>query len=213
MSAPVYRATFRFSGVGDTLSAVENRNRSLETSISDMVIETDRLILRRWQSSDVEPFAKLNADPRVMEFFPATLSHAETEAMIATIEKRISQRGFGLWAAELKGPKAFVGLIGLNVPGYALPFSPCVEIGWRLAFEHWGQGYAQEGARAALTFGFEKMHLQEIVAFTTVGNLRSRHVMERIGMAHDAKGDFDHPHLPELHPLRKHVLYRKVKSV
>jgi RimJ/RimL family protein N-acetyltransferase len=177
-----------------------------------MVITTERLILRRWQSSDVEPFVTLNADPRVMEFFPATLSRTETEAMIATIEKRFDQHGFGLWAVELKGKTDFIGFIGLNIPGCALPFSPCVEVGWRLAFNHWGNGYAQEGARAALTFGFEKMRLKEIVSFTTVANLRSRRVMERIGMTYDARDDFDHPSLPEGNPLRKHVLYRSVKS-
>jgi len=116
-----------------------------------MVIETDRLILRRWHSSDVEPFVSLNADPRVMEFFPATLTRAETETMIATIEQRISQHGFGFWATEIKSIKTFIGFIGLNVPANPLPFSPCTEIGWRLAFDYWGRGYAQEGARAALT--------------------------------------------------------------
>jgi RimJ/RimL family protein N-acetyltransferase len=177
-----------------------------------MIIETARLILRRWQSSDVEPFAALNADPRVMEFFPATLSRAETEAMVATIEEKFSQHGFGLWAVERKGTQDFIGFIGLSVPRPAFPFSPCVEIGWRLAFHHWGKGYAQEGARAALTFGFERIRLKEIVSFTTAANLRSRRVMEGIGMTHDAQDDFDHPKLPEGHPLRKHVLYRSAKS-
>jgi len=175
-----------------------------------MVIETDRLFLRRWQPGDGEPFVHLNADPRVMEFFPAPLSRAETEAMITEIERRIDRDGFGLWAAELKAGKEFIGFIGLNVPGYQLPFSPCVEIGWRLAFDHWGKGYAQEGARAALTFGFESVGLKEIVSFTTVANLRSRHVMEKIGMVYDKGADFDHPNLPEAHPLRRHVLYRKL---
>src|SRR5579862_9265336 len=180
--------------------------------LKTMVIETDRLILRRWQSSDLEPFAGLNADPRVMEFFPATLSRSQTEAMIAAVEERITRYGFGLWATELKETKDFIGFIGLNVPSNPLPFSPCVEIGWRLAFDSWGNGYAQEGARAALAFGFETIDIKEIVSFTTVGNLRSRHVMERIGMIRDAKDDFDHPGLPEHHPLRRHVLYRKTKS-
>ena len=177
-----------------------------------MVIETDRLILRQWKSSDVEPFVSLNADSRVMEFFPATLSRAETEAMIATAEERISRDGFGLWAAEVKGTKVFIGFIGLSVLGYPLPFSPCVEVGWRLAFDYWGRGYAQEGARAALAFGFDKLGLEEIVSFTSVSNLRSRHVMDRIGMTYDVQGDFDHPKLPEHHPLKRHVLYRKVRS-
>ena len=177
------------------------------------VASTPRLILRRWRASDREPFARMNGDPRVMEFFPATLSRAETETMIATIEKRITQYGFGFWAAVLKTTESFIGFIGLNVPGYPLPFSPCVEIGWRLAFDQWGKGYAQEGARAALAFGFERMGLREIVSFTTADNLRSRHVMERIGMIHDGEGDFDHPSLPEGHPLRRHVLYRKVSGL
>ncbi len=132
--------------------------------------------------------------------------------MISTIEERIDRDGFGFWAAELKEPKGFIGFIGLNVPGYPLPFSPCVEIGWRLAFDYWGKGYAKEGARAALNFGFQTVRLNEIVSFTTVNNVRSRRVMEGIGMTYDAQGDFDHPELPEHHPLRRHVLYRKVRS-
>ena len=177
-----------------------------------MAIETPRLILRRWQSADVEPFARLNADPRVMKFFPATLSRAETEAMIQTIEEGFRREGFGLWAAELKETRSFVGFLGLNVPAYPLPFSPCVELGWRLAFDNWGNGYAQEGARAALTFGFETVGIKEIVSFTTRNNLRSRRVMERIGMSYDSQGDFDHPRIAANHPLGRHVLYRKVKS-
>jgi RimJ/RimL family protein N-acetyltransferase len=173
-----------------------------------MVIDTERLILRRWKPSDLLPFATINGDPRVMEYYPKAQNLAETEAMIATIEERIERDGFGLWAAELKDTKQLIGFIGLNVPGYSLPFSPCVEIGWRLAFDHWHKGYAQEGARAALAFGFETAGLAEIVAFTAVINLRSRKVMERIGMTYDPSADFDHPHLPENHRLKKHVLYR-----
>jgi RimJ/RimL family protein N-acetyltransferase len=174
-----------------------------------MVIETERLILRRWRSDDVEPFAAMNADPRVMEFYPKTLSRPETEAMIATIEQRIERDGFGMWATELKQTGALIGFIGLNVPSYPLPFSPCVETGWRLAFDQWGKGYAQEGARAALAFGFEKAGLAEIVAFTAVINVRSRRVMEGVGMTYDPAGDFDHPHVPEGDRLRRHVLYRR----
>jgi RimJ/RimL family protein N-acetyltransferase len=178
----------------------------------NVVIDTDRLVLRRWEPRDAEPFAALNADPRVMEYFSNTLSPKESNAIIDIIEKRIDKNGFGLWATELKSSRIFVGFIGLNVPGYTLPFSPCVEIGWRLAFEHWGKGYATEGARAALTFGFEKMRLAEIVSFTTERNIRSRRVMEKIGMVREVAGDFDHPQLPEGHPLRRHVLYRKTKE-
>jgi RimJ/RimL family protein N-acetyltransferase len=177
-----------------------------------MAIETPRLILRRWQSADVEPFSRLNADPRVMEFFPATLSRVETEVMIQMFEETFIREGFGLWAAELKETRSFIGFIGLNVPAYPLPFSPCVEIGWRLAFDNWGKGYAQEGARAALSFGFEMVGIKEIVSFTATNNVRSRQVMERIGMNYDSQGDFDHPRIAPDHPLRRHVLYRKVKS-
>ena len=174
-----------------------------------MVIETERLILRRWRSDDVEPFAAMNADPRVMEFYPKTLSRPETEAMIAAIERSIERHGFGMWATELKQTRELIGFIGLGVPSYPLPFSPCVETGWRLAFDHWGNGYAQEGARAALAFGFEKAGLAEIVAFTAVINMRSRRVMEGVGMTYDPAGDFDHPHVLEDDRLRRHVLYRR----
>lgn len=177
-----------------------------------LVVETERLILRRWRPEDLEEFARLNADPRVMEFFPATMSRAETEMMIRTIEERIDQHGFGLWAAELKSSKGLIGFIGLNVPGYPLPFSPCVEIGWRLGCDHWSKGYAQEGARAALRVGLEQFGLNEIVSFTAVNNMRSRNVMEKIGMTRDLRGDFDHPKLVEGHPLRRHVLYRLSKE-
>jgi RimJ/RimL family protein N-acetyltransferase len=176
-----------------------------------MAIETARLILRRWRPDDVEPFAAMNADPRVMEFFRAVLTPAETKTMVAWIERRIECDGFGLWATELKSAKAFIGFIGLSAASDSLPFSPCVEIGWRLAFDYWGRGYAQEGARAAMAFGFDTVGLKEIVSFTTVQNVRSRHVMERIGMTYDRKDDFEHPGLPEHHPLRKHVLYRKAR--
>jgi len=177
-----------------------------------MLIETDRLILRHWEPRDAEPFAALNADPRVMEFLPSVLSGKESNAMIEAIERRIDEQGFGLWAAELKSSKSFIGFIGLNVPEYRLPFSPCVEICWRLAHDHWGKGYASEGALAALTFGFQQIRLPEIVSFTTEKNIRSRGVMEKIGMIRDLAGDFVHPNLPGGHPLSKHVLYRKMNG-
>jgi ribosomal-protein-alanine N-acetyltransferase/3-dehydroquinate dehydratase/shikimate dehydrogenase len=177
-----------------------------------MVLETERLILRRWRPSDRQPFIDLNSDPRVMEYFPATLTPDETESLIARIEARFAQQGFGFWAAELKQARTFIGFIGLNIPGYPLPFSPCTEIGWRLSFDHWKKGYAQEGARAVLTHGFKNLGLEEIVAFTAASNVRSRRVMEAIGMAHDPQGDFDHPDILANHPLRKHVLYRKTKD-
>lgn len=170
-------------------------------------IRTDRLLLRRWRPEDREPFAALNADPRVTEFLGA-LSREESDALAARIEAGFEQRGYGSWAVEVRGGAAFAGFVGLSVPRFEAHFAPCVEIGWRLAAQHWGHGYATEGARAALAFGFGTLGLEEIVAFTAPRNVRSRRVMEKIGMTYDPADDFDHPLLPEGHPLRRHVLYR-----
>jgi RimJ/RimL family protein N-acetyltransferase len=169
---------------------------------------TERLLLRRWQPSDREPFAKLNRDPKVMEFFPAPTSREESDAMVARIEARFESSGFGLWAVEIPGLAPFAGFIGLSNPRFESHFTPCTEIGWRLAAEHWGHGYATEGAKAALEFGFRWLQLREIVSFTSVANVRSQRVMEKIGMTHSPSDDFDHPLLGEGHFLRRHVLYR-----
>lgn len=171
-------------------------------------LQTDRLCLRRWYPSDRAPFAALNADPRVMEYFPGAMSREESDALVTRIEDHFDQHGFGLWAVEIPNVVPFAGFIGLAIPRFTAHFTPCVEIGWRLAAEHWGHGYASEGARAVLTFGFEALEVPEIVSFTALANLRSRRVMERIGMIHDPADDFDHPALPEGHPLQRHVLYR-----
>lgn len=171
-------------------------------------LETERLILRRWRPSDLKPFAALNADPRVMEHFPSTLTEDETALMIQSLEDRFDKNGFSFWAAELKATQEFIGFVGLNRPGYETPFTPCVEVGWRLAYEHWGKGYAPEAALATLEYGFEKMNLDEIVSFTSESNLNSQRVMQKIGMTCDPEGGFDHPTLPVGHPLRRHVLYR-----
>lgn len=172
------------------------------------IIKTDRLILRPWSDEDLEPFAKLNADPRVREFFPSTRSFQETGEEVRLIRAGFENNGWGFWAASLIEDDSFIGFIGLNNVGFSANFTPAVEIGWRLAHEHWGKGYATEGAKAALKYGFEKLHLDEIVSFTPVQNKRSQNVMQKIGMHHDQSSDFDHPRLPEGHPLRKHVLYR-----
>lgn len=173
-----------------------------------MTVRTKRLVLRPWQERDLEPFAKLNADPRVMEYFPSVLSRKESDDLARHIIAKIEKQGWGLWAVSVPTVADFIGMIGLNKPNFDAHFTPTVEIGWRLAFDHWGKGYATEGAQAALQYGFDHLKLDEIVAFTTVGNMRSRHVMEKIGMNYDPKDDFNHPKLPESHPLRKHVLYR-----
>jgi RimJ/RimL family protein N-acetyltransferase len=169
---------------------------------------TARLVLRDWRDEDLLPFAALNASARVMEHYPAPLARAESDALAARIRAQLRERGFGLWAVEAPGVAPFVGYVGLSVPGFHAAFTPCVEIGWRLAEAHWGKGYATEAARAALGFGFEQIGLPEIVSFTVPANLRSRRVMERLGMEHAPGDDFDHPALPRGHPLRRHVLYR-----
>jgi RimJ/RimL family protein N-acetyltransferase len=171
-------------------------------------IETKRLLLRGWRDADREPFARMNADPRVMEYQPALLTRPESDALVDRIEAHFAEHGFGLWAAELQATGEFVGYVGLAVPRFEAHFTPCVEIGWRLAAEYWGQGLATEGARAALRDGFDELGLNEIVSFTVPENVRSRRVMEKLGMTHDPADDFEHPLLPEGHPLRRHVLYR-----
>jgi RimJ/RimL family protein N-acetyltransferase len=173
-----------------------------------MDIRTDRLLLRRWLPDDRAPFATLNADPRVMEFLPSLLSREESDAFVERAEAHFGQHGFGLWAVEIPGVTPFAGFVGLSRPRFEAPFQPCVEIGWRFGVEYWSRGYATEGARAALAFGFDACGLTEIVSFTVPQNVRSRRVMERIGMRHDSADDFDHPLLPDGHPLRRHVLYR-----
>lgn len=171
-------------------------------------LRTDRLILRRWRDSDRGPFAALNADPEVMEHFPAPLSRAESDAMVDVIEARFDELGYGLWAAELAETGEFIGFTGLSVPRFTAHFTPAVEIGWRLARSAWGYGYASEAATRAIEFGFGDLGLAEIVSFTAVGNVRSRAVMTRIGMTHDPADDFDHPSVPDGSPLKRHVLYR-----
>jgi RimJ/RimL family protein N-acetyltransferase len=172
------------------------------------LVRTERLLLRRWRPSDLAPFAALNADPRVMRYFPTTLSRAESDAFAERIEAHFAEHGFGLWAVEAPGGAPFIGFVGLSVPRFQAPFTPCVEVGWRLAAEHWGRGYAPEAARAALAFGFDRLALREILSFTALANEPSRRVMEKLGMTHDPSDDFDHPGVPEGHDLRRHVLYR-----
>ena len=175
-------------------------------------LPTDRLLLRQWRDNDLDPFAALNADPIVMEHFPARLTRAESDAMVERIEAGFRTRGFGNWAVEVPGVADFIGYVGLSVPSYDTPFMPAVEIGWRLDHRYWGRGYATEAARAALAFGFREAALSEIVSFTVPANVRSWRVMERLGMTRDPADDFDHPMLPPAHPLRRHVLYRLSRS-
>jgi RimJ/RimL family protein N-acetyltransferase len=173
-----------------------------------MRVETDRLILRRWEKRDHEPFAALNADPEVMRYMTGMLSFQQSVSMIDRIDAEFDQVGFGLWAIELKETGEFAGWVGLHRVPFEAHFTPAVEVGWRLAREHWGNGYAPEGGRAALKFGFEEIGLDEIVSFTVPANLKSIAVMERLGMQRGADAEFQHPRLPDGHRLKPHVLYR-----
>ncbi|HWY90373.1 MAG TPA: GNAT family N-acetyltransferase [Solirubrobacteraceae bacterium] len=171
-------------------------------------LRTTRLLLRRWRETDHAPFAALNADPVVMEYFPDRLTRAESDDLIARIEAGFATRGYGLWALEVRATGEFVGFTGLAVPSFNAHFTPAVEVGWRLAQAAWGKGYATEAGLASIAFGFRDAGLDEIVSFTSAANTRSRAVMERIGMTHDQADDFDHPELDEADLLRPHVLYR-----
>jgi RimJ/RimL family protein N-acetyltransferase len=173
--------------------------------------ETERLRLRQWIESDRELFARLCGDPRVMEFYPNILDRTASNAMVDRLQALIAERGWGLWAVELKADKQFIGYVGLHVPKADLPCSPCVEIGWRLACEYWGKGYATEAAKSVLKVGFDRLNLPEIVSFTATINRRSRAVMERLGMNRESE-TFDHPSLIVGHPLREHYLYRLSKE-
>jgi RimJ/RimL family protein N-acetyltransferase len=169
---------------------------------------TARLILRPWRQDDWAPFAALNADPEVMEHFPGCLDRARSDEVAAKIGERLLERGFGFWAAEAPGVSPFIGFIGLSRPMFQAHFTPCVEVGWRLARQYWGRGYATEGASAALRFAFEQLRLEEVVSYTVPANWRSRRVMERLGMTHTPADNFEHPEVPIGHPIRPHVLYR-----
>jgi 3-dehydroquinate dehydratase / shikimate dehydrogenase len=175
-------------------------------------ITTDRLILRQWRQSDWEPFAQLNADPRVREFFLGVLSREESDGEVVELSRHIDSSGWGFWAVSLRQTDEFIGCIGLDEVYFKSPFSPAIDIGWRLGFKHWNNGYATEGAKAALQYGFDVLNLQTIVAYTAVQNTCSRHVMSKIGMSHDPADDFDHPDFPNGHKHKRHVLYRCKKG-
>lgn len=171
------------------------------------MLETERLILRQWCDDDKQPFAALNADPIVMQYYPSTLSTSESDALAEKTASLIAAKGWGFWALESKADKRFIGFTGLHQPEHDLPCMPCVETGWRLARNEWGKGYATEAARAALQYAFDRLHLAEVVAFATVENRRSQAVMRRLDMV-DTKQNFLHPGLPPGHPLQEHVLYK-----
>jgi ribosomal-protein-alanine N-acetyltransferase len=171
-------------------------------------LRTQRLLIRAWRDDDVDAAAAMNADPRVMEFFPSVVSPEDNAANIAGTRARLAETGYGFLPVEVVGGAAFIGMVGLVVPRFEAHFTPAVEIGWRLAAAHWGRGYATEAARALLAYGFEQLALPEIVSFTTTANVRSRRVMEKLGMQRAEEDDFLHPSLPDGHPQKPHVLYR-----
>src|SRR5207237_3013348 len=173
-----------------------------------VTLSSGRVWLRRWRDEDREAFAAMNSDARVMEFFRSPLSPVESDAMVDRIQKGFQRTRLWFRAIEVPGVAPFIGFAGFAVPGFSAHFTPCVEVGWRLAFEHWGHGYATEAARLAVGYGFGTLSLSEVVSLTSATNHRSRAVMERLGMRRDPAEDFDHPTLPESHPLRRHVLYR-----
>lgn len=173
-------------------------------------IDTPRLLLRQWQDSDYQPFARLNADVDVMAHFPTTLDEDASNQMANKCRQLINDNGWGFWAVELKENRAFIGFVGLHRPTITLPFSPCVEVGWRLAKAYWGKGLAMEAAREALVFGFMALGLDEIVSFTATSNKPSEAVMKRLHM--DYKGLFEHPSLAKESPLLEHHLYGLTKA-
>lgn len=173
-----------------------------------LYLETPQLILRSWKESDFEPFSRINADSRVMKFFPKILNRVESDQMVEKIRNHFNQHGFGFYAIEIKTTHQFIGFVGLAVPRFEAAFMPCVEIGWRLDAEFWNQGFATEAATGVLAYAFKELNLKEVVSFTSELNLASRRVMEKLGMTHNPADDFDHPSLLSEDRLRHHVLYR-----
>ena len=173
-----------------------------------MNIETARLVLRPWIEEDRSPFAEMSADPAVMEHLLPLAGRGGADGWIDRQMVHLTEQGFCFWAVEIKESGAFAGAVGLLRIGYEAHFAPAVEVGWRISRLFWGQGYASEAAAASIRYGFEVLGLPEIVANTVAHNTRSRRVMEKLGMSHDPKDDFDHPRIPERHPLRRQVLYR-----
>ena len=175
-------------------------------------LETDRLILRDWRDDDLKPFAAMNSDENVMEFYPAPYDRARSDALASRLQRNLDDDGFGLYAVEVKSTHSFIGYVGLAKAEFPAAFTPAMEIGWRLAFPAWGHGYATEAARHCLTHAFSQLGFTELVSFTAKGNKKSIAVMERIGMSRNPGDDFEHPALPVGHLLRPHVLYRIINT-
>jgi ribosomal-protein-alanine N-acetyltransferase len=171
-------------------------------------IETPRLILRQWNDADVEAWADMNADPRVMEFFPGTVPRERSREQAAMMRRDLKANGYGWFVMERKEAPGFAGVIALDDIRYEMPFRPLREVGWRLPVHVWGRGCATEAAHALLRYAFEELGWPEVIAMTAAINLRSRRVMEKLGMTHDPREDFDHPRVPDALAIKRHVLYR-----
>lgn len=175
-------------------------------------MQTNRLIIRTWEERDLNTLYQINQDPRVMEFFPHLPDWKETQQLFDKINEHQAIHGYSLYATERKDSGEMIGFVGLLTADFPAHFTPATEIGWRLGCKHWGQGFATEAASAILEYAFVQLKLSEIVSFTAEINLRSRRVMEKIGLHHDPKDDFDHPKLAKTSPLLRHVLYRLQKG-
>ena len=175
-------------------------------------LETDRLILRDWKDDDIDAFARMNADPIVMEYFPRRLDEKATARLVGRFQDHFEKHGYGPYALELKKTSEFIGFVGLHQVEFEAHFTPAVEIAWRLDYGFWGQGYATEAANAVIENAFEKLGLKEIVGYAVHDNEAALHIMEKVGMKRDEKGDFDYPNLSKESPLGKFVLYRLKKK-
>lgn len=171
-----------------------------------MILQGERLILRPPEPADAAELAAINGDPETMRHFPAPLTRAESDAFLARLIAHHAEHGFGFWSVKRRDAPGLVGLVGLMRVGFEARFAPAVEIGWRIAPGHQRRGYAEEAARLALAAGFGPLGLPEILAWTILPNEASWRLMQKLGMAPD--GDFEHPRLPEGHPMRRHLLYR-----
>lgn len=172
------------------------------------IIETERLILRTWKKEDADPYFQINQNPKIIEFIRGPITMEQVNDFISAVNRQSDKHGYTLWAVELKETGELMGFIGLNYIDWESHFTPAVEVGWRLGSQFWGKGYATEGAKASLDYGFKQCGLKEIVSFTVPANIRSIRVMEKIGLKRDVNGDFAHPKLAADHLLSQHILYR-----
>lgn len=177
-----------------------------------IILKTDRLILRTFEERDIDPMSLIDQDPKVCEFLPGIGNREKTAQGVHGIMNHYHDHGFSLYAVELKSTGEMIGWCGLMIPAFKAHFMPSVEIGWRLASSQWNHGYATEAAKAVLQYAFENLQLNEVVSFTVPNNIRSRRVMEKIGLHHNPDDDFEHPKLEKSHPLCRHVLYRVSKN-